>query len=83
MLSNICVEFSAMDDGTTADLHHAMSRRFSDLLMASLAKYPLLMPASLETTEALLTAVSKDYSLLLPKPKHESVADTEPRQAPQ
>lgn len=57
-MSNICSEFSGMDDGDAADYNHNLARSFSCLLLQALATFPMLAPASMDTVEALLAAVS-------------------------
>ena len=59
-MSNICSEFSGMDDGRAADHNHTLARGFSYLLLQALATFPMLTPASMDTVEALLAAVSSD-----------------------
>ena len=57
-LSNICAEFTAEGDVSSASYNHSLVRVFSLLLLKTLATFPLLMPASMDTLEALLIAVS-------------------------
>lgn len=60
-LSNICAEFTA--DEFSAPYNHGLQQAFSWSLLKSLANFPLIVPASLESLEALLLAVSAIYFL--------------------
>lgn len=62
-LSNVCAEFTAQTDDMSASYNHGLYRAFSWLLLKSLANYPLIVPASIETLEALLLAVSVACSI--------------------
>lgn len=62
-LANVCAEFTVETDDISASYNHSLQRAFSWLLMKTLATFPLLVPASLETLEALLLAVCTTYLL--------------------
>lgn len=57
-LSNVCSEFTSETDDFSASYAHNLKRAFTWLLMDTLSTFPLLVPASIETLEALLLAVS-------------------------
>lgn len=59
-MTNICSEFSGIDDGQSAIHHHNLARTFSALLLQALSTFPLLTSASMNTVETLLTAVRYD-----------------------
>lgn len=62
-LSNVCSEFTVEADETSASYNHRLQRAFSRSLMSSLATFPLLVPASMETLEALFLTVSVSFLL--------------------
>lgn len=59
-LSNTCGEFSGTNDGNLSTYYHGLSSGFYHLLFQALATFPMLAPASMDTVEALLAAVSSD-----------------------
>ncbi|CZT20927.1 uncharacterized protein RCC_06788 [Ramularia collo-cygni] len=65
-LSNICAEFTDNTSDTLASYNHSLYHSFSWLLLKTLADFPLIVPASIETLEALLLASMTMISLCKP-----------------
>lgn len=57
-MSNICSQFSGIDNGDHAAHNHNLARCFSNLLLQALATFPMVTPGSADTVEALMVAVS-------------------------
>lgn len=59
-MANLCSETSSLEEGDLAAYHHKVGTSFSYLLLQTLATFPVTSPASMETVEALLVAVSSN-----------------------
>ena len=57
MMANTCSELSGTDEGELASYNYSLSRSFSNLMLETLATFPMLAPACLDTAEALMVAV--------------------------
>lgn len=55
----LAAEFSALDCGHSSKYHAALSKRFHNLVLRTLTNFPLLLPASTESVEALMAGVCR------------------------
>lgn len=67
-LSNICSSFSSMEAEPHAARFYDLANHFGRLLLQSLTTFPMFAPATIDTAEALLSAVR----LPCPSPRLES-----------
>jgi hypothetical protein len=60
-MTNICSQFSGIDDGSSAAHNHNLVKVFSGLLLQVLDTFPMMTPPTTGTVEALLLAVSLNF----------------------
>ena len=56
-LSNISSQIISEATAESVDYYHKLNRGFHSLMLQTLASFPMLTPASMETVEAMLCAV--------------------------
>ena len=50
----LAAEYAAFDDRPSSEYHASVSKRFQELVLRTLANFPLILPATMESIEALM-----------------------------
>lgn len=53
----LAAEFSAFDNERSAEYHAGLSKKFQHLVLRTLASFPLIIPSTMESIEALMAGV--------------------------
>lgn len=57
-LCGLASEFSALDGGPEAEYYATLAKRFQQLVLRTLANFPLIVPPAMESVEAIMAGVS-------------------------